>query len=134
MDPEERNIVQQNEQQAAVSDEALRDLVLAALEDSKAEDPAVLDVRGKTGITDFMIIVSGTSNRHLRSIADTVVEQARKQGVRPLGVEGVESAEWILVDLADVVVHIMLPRVRDLYRLERIWGFGEDEAEQQDGG
>lgn len=125
--------MQQNEPQAAVTDEALRDLVLVALEDSKAVDPVVLDVRGKTGITDFMIIVAGNSNRHLRSIADTVVEQARDRGVRPLGVEGVESAEWILVDLADVVVHVMLPRVRDLYRLERIWGFDEDEAEQQDG-
>lgn len=122
-----------NEKQGVVSDEALRDLVMIALEDSKAVDAVVLDVRGKTGITDFMIIVSGTSNRHLRSIADTVVEHAREHGIRPLGIEGVESAEWILVDLADVVVHAMLPRVRDLYRLERIWGFGEDEADEPAG-
>lgn len=125
--------MQHNEKQSVVSDEALRDLVMVALEDSKAVDPVVLDVRGKTGITDFMIIVSGTSNRHLRSIADTVVEHAREHGIRPLGIEGVESAEWILVDLADVVVHAMLPRVRDLYRLERIWGFDEDEADEPAG-
>ncbi len=125
--------MQHNEKQGVVSDEALRDLVMIALEDSKAVDPVVLDVRGKTGITDFMIIVSGTSNRHLRSIADTVVEHAREHGIRPLGIEGVESAEWILVDLADVVVHAMLPRVRDLYRLERIWGFDEDEADEPAG-
>ncbi|MCC5856766.1 MAG: ribosome silencing factor [Ectothiorhodospiraceae bacterium] len=100
----------------------LQTLVLDALEEIKAVEPVVLDVRGKTGITDLMVVVSGTSNRHVKAIADTVVEHVKQQGLRPMGVEGEEAADWILVDLGDAVVHVMLPRVRELYRLERIWG------------
>ncbi len=96
--------------------------MLDALDEIKAVDPVVLDVRGKTGITDLMVVVSGNSNRHVKAIADTVVEHMKRKGLRPLGVEGEEAAEWILVDLGDAVVHVMLPRVRELYRLERIWG------------
>lgn len=105
--------------------------MLGALEEIKAQDPVVLDVRGKTGITDLMVVVSGTSNRHVKAVADTVVEHAKAQGLRPLGVEGGETAEWILVDLGDVVVHVMLPRVRELYRLERIWGVDEDREQEE---
>lgn len=121
----------QETQAAQPSLEELQQLVLDALEEIKAVDPVVLDVRGKTGITDLMVVVSGTSNRHVKAIADSVVEHAKERGLRPLGVEGEESAEWILVDLGDVVVHVMLPRVRELYRLERIWGV--DEASEQEG-
>ena len=89
-------------------------------------DPVVLDVRDKTSITEAMIIVSGNSGRHVKAIADNLVEEAKSKGVRPLGVEGEDAAEWILVDLGDVVVHVMMERVRELYRLERIWGIDEE--------
>ncbi|MDN3517325.1 ribosome silencing factor [Aquisalimonas lutea] len=105
----------------------LRDVVLTALENMKAVDPVVLDVRGKTGITDVMVVASGNSGRHVKAIADRVVEDAKTYRMRPLGVEGEDSAEWVLVDLGDVVVHVMVPKMRDLYRLERIWGIEDAE-------
>lgn len=100
---------------------ALENLIQAALEDMKALDVRVLDVRGLTDIADTMIIASGTSDRHVRSIAERVVERARTADVRPLGVEGQREADWVLVDFNDTVVHVMLPRVRELYGLERLW-------------
>lgn len=108
---------------------ALKDVVLASLEDMKAVDPVVLDVRGKTGITDIMVVASGNSGRHVKSIADRVVADAREQGVRALGVEGEDSAEWVLVDLGDVVVHVMGASTRELYRLERIWGIDDADSD-----
>lgn len=107
-------------------------MVLEAMDDLKALDPVVLDVRGKTGITDLMIVAAGNSARHVKSIADNVAEKAKERGVRPLGMEGAEAAEWVLVDLGDVVVHVMLPRIRDLYRLERIWGIEEDDEDPRE--
>lgn len=101
--------------------EQLRDLVVGALEDMKAVDIRVLDVRGVTAITDIMVIASGTSDRHVKSLANGVLAKAREAGIKPLGVEGESGAEWILVDLRDVVVHIMLPRIRDFYNLEKLW-------------
>lgn len=99
----------------------LEKIVVGALEGLKARDVHVIDVRGKTSVTDVMVIASGTSNRHVKALADHVVDEAKKHGVRPLGVEGEDVAEWILVDLGDVVVHVMLPRVRDFYNLEKLW-------------
>ena len=96
-------------------------VVARALEDIKAVNVKVLDVQGLTDIADRMIIVSGNSDRHVRSIADRVVEYAKKAGYRPMGVEGDRDGEWVLVDLQDVVVHIMLPRIREFYRLEDLW-------------
>ncbi|MEX0731560.1 MAG: ribosome silencing factor [Aquisalimonadaceae bacterium] len=107
-------------------------MVLEAVDDLKALEPVVLDVRGKTGITDLMIVVTGNSARHVRSIADNVVEKARARGLRALGKEGTEAAEWVLVDLGDVVVHVMQPKVRELYRLERIWGIEEDDQDARE--
>ncbi|WP_435104781.1 ribosome silencing factor [Arhodomonas sp. AD133] len=107
--------------------EAVRQLVVDAVEDMKAEAVTVLDVRGRTAITDFMVFASGTSRRHLRSIADRVVEFAKAADLQPLGVEGEDSSGWILVDLGDAVVHVMLPEVRDFYRLEHIWAVDDDD-------
>jgi ribosome-associated protein len=103
----------------------LKELVVAALEDLKAKDIKVLDVRKLTSITDMLIIASGTSTRHVKALADNVQEQAKAAGCRPLGVEGEREAEWILVDLADVIVHVMLPATRDFYQLEKLWGMAE---------
>lgn len=100
---------------------AVQEIVSAALDDIKALDVAVLDVRGLTDIADTMIIASGTSDRHVRSIADRVVERVKAAGIRPLGVEGGREGEWVLVDLNDVILHVMLPRVRELYGLEHLW-------------
>ena len=100
---------------------ALEKLILAALEDMKAVNVKLLDVRGQTDITDAMIVASGNSDRHVRSIADRVIEKAREAGRRPMGVEGTRDNEWVLVDLQDVLVHVMLPRVREFYAIEQLW-------------
>ncbi|MCK4950349.1 MAG: ribosome silencing factor [Gammaproteobacteria bacterium] len=103
----------------------MKELVISTLDDLKAVEVRVLDVQEMTSVTDIMIIASGTSNRHVKSIADNVVEAAKKNGVRPLGIEGDQASEWILVDLGDVVVHIMKPDTRDFYNLEKLWSFKE---------
>jgi len=106
--------------------EELRDLVVNALEDVKGVDVAVIDVRGKTAITDFMIVATGTSDRHVKALADSALKDARNAGVKPLGVEGERSGEWILLDLNDVVVHVMLREVREFYNLEKLWSVGPE--------
>ncbi len=100
-----------------------------ALEDLKAKDVVLLDVQGKSSVTDFMLIASGTSRRHVNSIADEVVEKVKEAGLRPLGTEGQETGDWILVDLGDLIVHVMMPDARSFYDLERLWRFEEDTAE-----
>ena len=107
----------------------LRKTVVAALEELKAKDIREIDVRGKTSIADLLVIASGTSARHVKSIADEVVKFAKKAGVMPLGVEGEQEAEWVLVDLGDVIVHVMLPRIREFYGLERLWTVGDREPD-----
>jgi len=102
----------------------LQQAVTTALDDMKAVNVRVLDVRGLTDIADIMVIASGNSDRHVRSIAERVVERAKAAGFRPLGTEGERDGEWVLVDLQDVVVHVMLPRVREFYGLERLWDSG----------
>ena len=111
------------------SADALLAQVRLALEDLKARDAREIDVRGRTGITDYMVIASGTSTRHVKSVADEVVRFAKRLDVMPLGVEGEREAEWVLVDLGDVVVHVMLPRVREFYALERLWTVGDQPPE-----
>ena len=100
--------------------------VLDALEELKAKDVREIDVRGRTSIADSIIVASGTSTRHVKSIADEVVKYAKQAGVLPLGVEGQTEAEWVLVDLGDIIVHVMLPRIREFYGLERLWSIGGD--------
>ena len=111
---------------------AVEDLLQAvreAVAELKAKDTVEIDVRGKSSVTDFMVVASGTSSRHVKSIADEVVKFAQRLDVQPLGVEGEREAEWVLVDLGDVVVHVMLPRVREFYALERLWTVGDEPPE-----
>jgi len=100
---------------------ALKKQVLWALEDLKAVNVVELDVADMTDVTDFMVIASGNSNRHVKSLAENVRMEAKKSGVQPIGTEGEDAGEWILVDFGDVVVHVMLPATRDFYDLERLW-------------
>ncbi len=102
----------------------LQEIVLGALADMKAVDVKSLDVRGLTDITDTMVVASGTSDRHVRSITDRVVQRCKEAGFRPFGVEGERDGEWVLLDLQDVVLHVMLPRVREFYALEKLWEGG----------
>lgn len=102
----------------------LLEIVLTALDDMKGVDVRVIDVRDLTSITDRMVIVSGTSTRHVKALAENVALQAKQHGYQPLGIEGENTAEWVLVDLADVVVHIMMPEIRDFYALEKLWSVG----------
>ncbi len=101
--------------------EALCDLVVDALEDVKGLDIVRLDVRDMTSVTDWMIVASGTSSRHVKALVETVAEKARKAGQRPLGIEGEAGGEWVLLDLQDALVHVMLPKVREFYNLEKLW-------------
>lgn len=101
--------------------EALRDLVLESLEDLKGRDLVTLPVAHLTDITDYMILASGTSNRHVKSLVDNLVEAAKQAGHPPRGVEGREANEWVLVDLGDVLVHVMQAETRAFYDLERLW-------------
>ncbi|MDS4031713.1 MAG: ribosome silencing factor [Candidatus Contendobacter sp.] len=101
--------------------EALRNIVIDALEELKAQNLTVLDVRGIASFTDLMVVASGASTRQVKALADKVLEKCRLAGVRPLGIEGEREAEWVLVDLGDIVVHVMLPQTRDFYNLEKLW-------------
>lgn len=105
-------------------------LAIAALEDVKAQDITTIDVREKTSITDYMVIASGTSSRHVKSLVDNVLEKVKEQGVRPLGSEGLDTGEWALLDLGDIVVHVMLPTARQFYDLERLWQGAEQSRAQ----
>ena len=103
---------------------SLRDVVLGALAELKAVNVRALDVRGITDITDTMVVASGTSDRHVKSIADRVLQRCKEAGYRPYGMEGERDGEWVLLDLQDVVLHVMLPRVREFYALEKLWEGG----------
>ena len=104
-------------------EETLR-LVLACLDDMKAEDTLSIDLRGKTTIADTMVVTSGRSNRHVGSVADRVLEDLRKAGVPDARVEGMPHCDWVLIDAGDVIVHVFRPEVREFYNLEKMWAPG----------
>ncbi len=101
--------------------ETLKQIAIDALEDVKAQNIKVLDVCGLSNVTDMMIVASGTSTRQVAAIAENVARKAKELGCPPIGVEGQNEGEWALVDLGDIVVHVMLPMVREMYQLERLW-------------
>ena len=105
--------------------EALTRLVTDALESRKAERITVLDVHALTDITDVMVIACGRSNRHVKATAEHIIERSKAAGFRPMGVEGLRGGEWVLVDLCDLVLHVMTPDTREMYQLEKLWGGAE---------
>ncbi len=111
--------------------EELNTIVLKALEELKGLEIVTLDVMDKTSITDQMIICTGTSKRHVKSLADKVIEQAKQNGYPPLGIEGDDQAEWILVDLGDVIIHVMQSATREFYNLEKLWSVTNNEVDRQ---
>ena len=101
--------------------EALKAIVSNAIDDLKGQDVTILDVTEMSDVMDTLVIVTGTSNRHVKSIANNVIVDAKKQQIRPIGVEGMDSGDWVLVDYGDIVVHVMLQATRDFYALEKLW-------------
>ena len=99
----------------------LLNIVLETLDERKGQFITNIDVRGKTSVTDYMVIATGTSERHVRSICDYVVEKVKDSGFKPLGVEGGPGSEWVLVDLGDVILHVMTAQTREFYQLEKLW-------------
>ena len=113
-----------------VQGDALLSVAQDALDDLKAVQPVVLDVRSLSSVMDYLIVASGTSNRHVKSLADNLLMKAKEQGVRPLGVEGERVGEWVLVDFGDVVVHVMQPAARSFYDLERLWSVQAEQPQE----
>ncbi len=101
--------------------EQLHQLVLSTLEELKAVDIKSVDVAGISPLTDHFVVASGNSTRHVKSMADKLVQAAKARGVQPLGVEGEREAQWVLVDLNDIIVHLMLPQARAFYNIEKLW-------------
>ena len=110
----------------------LNDSVIKAVEDLKAIDVKIIDVRDLTTITDTMVICSGTSNRHVKAIAENVIDEAKQAGFRPVGIEGLSESEWVLVDLGDAVVHVMQAQARAFYQLEKLWELSPGRREAAD--
>jgi ribosome-associated protein len=108
----------------------LCDLVEDAVDELKGVDIVTIDVREATDVMDYMIVASGTSNRHVKSITDHVRERCRDEGVKPYGVEGMDTGEWVLIDFSDVIVHVMLPAMREFYDLEGLWGVPASRREE----
>lgn len=106
------------------------ELVVAALEDLKGQEINVLDVTALSDVMDNLIFATGTSNRHVKSLAGNVVEELKKQGLQPIGIEGMDSADWVLVDYGTAVVHVMLPQTRKFYDLEKLWSPIASEREE----
>ena len=116
----------------ALNENDVKELVIDALDDLKAFDVVCIDVGEKTQITDFMIVASGTSNRHVKSIAANVVSEAKEEGLELIGIEGLEQGEWVLIDLNAVIVHVMQPQVREFYDIESLWNFSVEQKRQKE--
>ncbi|MHB0999955.1 MAG: ribosome silencing factor [Armatimonadota bacterium] len=108
-----------------LSTEERVELILTALEDKKAIDPAVIDVRGRTSMADVFIIASGTSRIHIRSLADAVIEKLADEGIKNKKIEGITEGTWILLDYGDIVIHVFAPEQREFYRIEAYWSGAE---------
>ena len=113
--------------------EALKDLVLDALDDIKGNEIVSLDVEGQTDIADFMVVASGTTARQVKALSDNVVVNAKAAGYSVNSVEGDDTSEWVLIDLGDVICHVMLPKVREFYDLERLWSIGPKQQDDDAG-
>lgn len=100
---------------------ALLDVIHTVLDEKKGQNIVIIDVIGRTSFTDYMIVVSGTSNRHLKALSDYVMEKVKELGVIPLGVEGDQGSDWVLLDLGDIILHIMTEQSREYYQLEKLW-------------
>ena len=111
-----------NSKSAEIEPAQLKDLVVSALEDSKGVNIQVLQIDDISDFTDYMVVVSGTSGRHVKSLASNTIDDLHQAGVRALGIEGEELGEWVLVDFADVVIHVMREEVRAYYEIEKLWG------------
>ena len=109
---------------------SLNDIIKLALEDLKGIDVLTMDVREMTSIADQMVLATGTSNRHVKALSRSVIDQAKEQGFRPLSTEGEDTSDWVLVDFGDTIVHIMLPETREFYDLERLWTLTPDSRQQ----
>lgn len=108
----------------------IKDIIVAAIDDAKGNDTTVIDVAHLTQVTDFMIVTSGTSNRHIQTIAETAFKNAQEQGFEKIGIEGLGQSEWVVVDFADVVLHIMSPTAREHYNIEGLWDINTEETNQ----
>jgi len=116
------------------SPETLNKILLQAIDDLKGNDVVTLDVRDLSDVMDTLIIVSGTSNRHVKSLVDNAVDEAKKAGFKPIGLEGKEGGEWVLVDFGDTVVHAMMPITRRFYDLEKLWSLEPSQRLRDDSG
>ena len=110
--------------------EAVLSIAKDALDDLKALEPVTLDVRELSSVTDYLLVACGTSSRHVKSLAENVLMKAKASGIRPLGVEGERTGDWVLVDFGDVVVHVMQPATRSFYDLERLWSVQADQPQE----
>lgn len=100
-------------------------IIIKTLDDGKGKKIDIIDVRKKSTFTDHMIVVTGTSNRHVKALANAVVVTSKENGLIPLGVEGADAGEWVLVDLGDLIIHVMQPKIREFYQLEKLWSVDE---------
>ncbi|NVK02268.1 MAG: ribosome silencing factor [Oceanospirillaceae bacterium] len=121
MDLNEQN---QTEQQ----DQHLLGLIEGALDDMKAKEMVVIDVRGRSTVTDYMVVASGTSKRHVAAVAQEVLDKLKAEGMQPMGVEGQDVGDWVLVDVGSVIVHVMMPDARSFYDIERLWSVGGEQS------
>jgi ribosome-associated protein len=110
---------------------ALLAIIETVLDDKKAQKITVIDVRGRTSVTDYMVIATGTSNRHLASMSSYILEAVKEKGFRPLGVEGDQGSDWVLVDLGDIILHLMTEQSREYYQLEKLWSVPAASSAQQ---